>query len=361
VIRCDALIVGGGPAGSTCARVLRRAGWDVAVADKARFPRDKVCAGWITPPVFKLLELAPADYRATGLTLQDVTGFRTGLMDGALIDTHYSRIVSYAVRRCEFDGFLLGRSGARVFENTPVTTVRRTPDTWVVNEAIETPVLVGAGGHFCPVSRHLRGGPDAFRPVVAKEAELLLDQNAAESIPEVPELFFSSDFEGYGWSVRKGRYLNIGIGRRDRGGFPRHFSGFISFLERTHRLPPGSAVRWRGHAYFADGVGARPVLANGALLLGDAAGLAYPESGEGIRPAIESGRLAAETLVGAGGRHDADSLHPYADALRRLYPRRVAPSRATRAISAAMGRPLFRCRAFTRHVLLDRWFLRTQL
>ena len=48
---CDALIVGGGPAGSSCARQLRRAGLDVLIMDKQEFPRDKVCAGWITPAV----------------------------------------------------------------------------------------------------------------------------------------------------------------------------------------------------------------------------------------------------------------------------------------------------------------------
>ena len=41
MIRCDALVVGGGPAGSTCARIIRKAGWAVIVADRARFPRDK--------------------------------------------------------------------------------------------------------------------------------------------------------------------------------------------------------------------------------------------------------------------------------------------------------------------------------
>ena len=52
---CDVLIVGGGPAGSTCARQLAKAGCDVLVMDKSAFPRDKVCAGWITPAVIESL------------------------------------------------------------------------------------------------------------------------------------------------------------------------------------------------------------------------------------------------------------------------------------------------------------------
>ena len=74
MIRCDALVVGGGPGGSTCARLLRRHGWNVIVADRAKFPRDKVCAGWLTPDVFTQLELDPEEYRRSGLTFQEIDG-----------------------------------------------------------------------------------------------------------------------------------------------------------------------------------------------------------------------------------------------------------------------------------------------
>jgi menaquinone-9 beta-reductase len=87
MIRCDALVVGGGPAGSTCARHLRLAGWDVVVADRARFPRDKVCAGWLTPEVFGALDLDPAEYRASGRTLVDITAFRTSVIGRRPIET----------------------------------------------------------------------------------------------------------------------------------------------------------------------------------------------------------------------------------------------------------------------------------
>jgi flavin-dependent dehydrogenase len=358
MIRCDALVVGGGPGGSTCARILHRHGWNVIVADRATFPRDKVCAGWLTPDVFTLLDLNPEDYKRTGLTFQEIAAFRTGIIGSPLVDTPYSQVVSYAIRRCEFDDFLLGRSGARVLDGLAIETLRRTTDTWVVNEAIETPVVVGAGGHFCPVARYMRGGGDTATPVVAKEAEFPLNGRGTNVASGVPELFFCRDLEGYAWCVRKGDYLNIGIGRRGADGFNEHVKDFAAFLERTGALTDLSNLRWRGHAYLAAGVGPRPIIGDGVLLVGDAAGLAYPESGEGIRPAIESGRLAGETLIAASGRCTREHLQPYADELRRRHPAATPTPALLKSAFAAAGRLLLGSSAFTRHVLLDRWFLR---
>ena len=78
---CDVLIVGGGPAGSSCARQLRLQGRDVMVMDKALFPRDKVCDGWITPAVVQALQLDTDDYSRQHV-LQPITSFRTGLING---------------------------------------------------------------------------------------------------------------------------------------------------------------------------------------------------------------------------------------------------------------------------------------
>ena len=359
MIRADAVIVGGGPAGSTCARALRRAGWDVVVVDRARFPRDKVCAGWLTPEVFTDLDLLPHDYSVAGLTLQPISKFRTGVIGTAMIETSYPRIVSYGILRREFDHFLLQRSGARVIEGTPVETLRRTDSTWLINERIETPLVIGAGGHFCPVARHVRGGADTAQPIVAKEAEFLRRDHATGPAAYVPSLFFCRDFEGYGWCVPKGDYLNVGIGRRHRNDFSRHVTEFVAFLE-ANGIDAGSAdVRWHGHAYFAAGIGPRPLIDRGVVLIGDAAGLAYPESGEGIRPSIQSAQLAANCLIAAGGRHEIDDLQPYAEATRAAHPARSRGPAPLRAISAMVGRLLLRSPGFARHVVLDRWFLRS--
>jgi flavin-dependent dehydrogenase len=117
-------------------------------------------------------------------------------------------------------------------------------------------------------------------------------------------------------------------------------------------------VRWKGHAYLAWGAGQRPIVSDGVLIAGDAAGLAYPESGEGIKPAVESGRLAAETLLAAGGRVSAADLRPYEQELRRRYPAvRRTPPALTGAVRA-IGRRLLRSPAFTRRYVVEKWFLR---
>jgi geranylgeranyl reductase family protein len=365
VVRCDALVVGGGPAGSTCARLLHRAGWNVLVMDRARFPRDKVCAGWVTPGVFRLLELEPAEYRATGLTIQDITGFRTSVFGPSTslgagapaVDTRYPHVVSHAIRRFEFDHYLLRRAQARVLEGTALASLERRGDVWVANGDIEARVVIGTGGHFCPVARKLGGGEKA-RAVVAKEAEFRMEPGDSDVAGDTPELFFCRDLEGYAWVVRKGDYLNIGIGRRDHGDLNEHVDEFIEFLERTGRATRAAAVHWRGHAYLAWGTGPRPLVGEGILIAGDAAGLAYPESGEGIKPAVESGRLAAETLLAAGGRVGTADLRPYETELRRRYPPAKPTPPAIAGAVRAIGRRLMRSRTFTRRVVVDRWFLR---
>lgn len=105
----DVLIVGGGPAGSTLAWYLRDSGLRVAIMDKAEFPRDKTCAGWVTPEVMQELQLDLADYQQHN-TLQAVSGFRTSHMGGREVDTRIAdEPVSYGIRRSEFDAYLLKR------------------------------------------------------------------------------------------------------------------------------------------------------------------------------------------------------------------------------------------------------------
>lgn len=360
---CDALVVGGGPAGSTCAGALTRHGLDVLVLDQKSFPRDKVCAGWITPAVLDTLQIDAADYTA-GRVLQPITGFRTGMIGGAEVETRYRDNVSYGIRRREFDHYLLQRSGARVRLGEPLRSLERRSDGWTVNGEIQTPLLIGAGGHFCPVARFLGAQSCAPESVVAaKEVEFAMDtaqEKACAVQPETPELFFCGDLKGYGWCFRKGRYLNIGLGREDTRRLSEHLDAFCDFLKQRGKIPAGIPDKFHGHAYLLHGRGVRRLFDNGVLLVGDAAGLAYRESGEGIRPAVESALLAAATLIEAGPDYRQRRLAPYQQRLQaRLGPARRVENTiwAGQGLQRFIGGKLLSSAWFTRHVVLDRWFL----
>jgi flavin-dependent dehydrogenase len=361
---CDVLIVGGGPAGSSCAARLREAGVDVLVRDAAAFPRDKPCAGWITPRVLQTLRLSVDDYARDGRTLQAFTGFRTGRIGGPAIVTRFGAPVSYGIRRCELDQLLLERSGARFRGGRPVLRLERVNGTWLVDGEIRTPLIVGAGGHFCPVARRVNGPPSARGCVVTQELELAAPAGgrwAGSVRGEQPELYFCGDLRGYGWCLRKGDYLNLGIGRRDPRGLQAHVRGFVDFLTRSGRIASALPGRFKGHAYMLYERNGRRLVDDGVVLIGDAAGLARPESGEGIGPAAESGALAATAILAANGRRRREDLEPYREALGRRFGRRRRHHELPAWLARGLSRPLLGMAWFAREVVLQRWFLRQPL
>jgi flavin-dependent dehydrogenase len=368
VERCDVLIVGGGPGGSSCARGLRGSGLDVVILDRAGFPRDKVCAGWITPPVCETLAIDAADYRKERV-MQPIRGFALERAGDAQVIVDCGEVVSYGIRRREFDHFLLERCGARLRLGEPLREIRGERGRWIANGEVEARWLVGAGGHFCPVARRLGARPGETEPntVVAREIEFemsLAQQESCAVQPELPELVFAADLRGYGWVVRKGAWLNVGIGRQDPSAFPRRVEEFLDWLVEHGRVPADLPRRLAGHAYLLYGEAPRPLAAPGVLLVGDAAGLAYGRSGEGIRPAVESGLLAARALRETGSG-DAETAYTQAmlarfgrrHARRRRGPTDWMPRRwRGRLAGRALATPWF-----ARHVVIDRWFLHREV
>lgn len=361
--RCDVLIVGGGPAGSTCAWQLRRAGLDVVVIDRATFPRDKPCAGWITPRVIDALELSVDDYRRERV-FQPIHTFRTGVMNGRSVDTTFAEPVSFGICRREFDDYLLKRSGARVIDGTAVSAVERRGANWIVNGEIEAPMLVGAGGHFCPIAQRLGAQISDESIVAAQEIEITMTPEEAEACPVapgLPELLFCDDVRGYGWIFRKQNVLNIGLGREDRHRLHAHAESFVADHVAPAAVPLPDRIRWKGHAYLVRPSSTRRIVDDGVLLIGDAAGLAYAYSGEGIRPAIESALLAVTTILEARGRYDAAHLSSYVERLEAHHPRaestltRLLPSR----LKARLARWLLDQPWFARRVVIESWFLGT--
>jgi len=362
--RCEVLVVGGGPAGSTCAWRLREAGVDVMVLDRKAFPRDKICAGWVTPAVVDELQLDLDRYRADGRTLQPITGFRTGIIGAKVVNTTYDEPVSCGIRRHEFDAYLLARAGVRLAEPAPLKSLERGDRGWIANGTLSAAMVVGAGGHFCPVARCLGAQLGQAETVVAaQEVEFPLSDAQARqcaAVGEVPELYFCPDLKGYGWVFRKGGFLNVGLGREDNHKLSEHVSAFLRWLKSEGRVPADSPEKLGGHAYLLYNHAPRPFVADGAVLIGDAAGLAYPQSGEGIRPAVESALIAAEVITQAGGDYSLARLDPYEHRMRERFGARMAKSASDylpEGLKRLLGARLMSNPWFARKVVIDSWFL----
>jgi flavin-dependent dehydrogenase len=288
----DAIIVGGGPAGSAAAQRLRAAGADVLVLDKERFPRQKLCAGWITPEVVRDLELEIAAYPHGFVSFRrlhwHVRGLKLPLP-----------CVQHSIRRVEFDAWLLERSGAEVL-NHGVRDIRRDGENYLIDGRFRCRYLIGAGGTSCPVRRTLF--EEAMpRPRELQTVTLELEFPHDWVDPDCHLWFFEQGLPGYSWYVPKAAgWLNVGIGAmasrlKSRGdNIRRHWRHLAAKMRRQFGIAmPDDAP---GYSYYVRGGPASAHLGN-AFLAGDAAGLATRDLCEGIGPAIRSGHLAANSIL----------------------------------------------------------------
>ena len=295
---CEVLIVGGGPAGSAAAWKLRRAGADVLVLDRERFPRLKLCAGWVTPEVVRDLEI-------------DLSAYPHRLLTFPRLRVHYGRwqvpiaCVQHSIRRFEFDAWLLERSGAPV-EQHIVRHIVAAADGYVIDGAYRCRYLIGAGGTRCPVYRELfrELNPRASElQIVTLEHEIQYDWQDSDC-----HLWFCEQgLPGYSWYVPKEHgWLNVGVGalaeRMKRRGqdIREHWARLAALLGGS--LAPGASYDPGGYSYYLRGR-VDVVRRDNAFITGDAAGLATRDLGEGIGPAIRSGLLAAESIL-AGKPYD---------------------------------------------------------
>lgn len=363
----DVLIIGGGPAGSTLARNLTGSGLTVTIMDKAEFPRQKVCAGWVTPAVMHELQIDLDDY-SRGRVLQAIRGFDISQMGQTPVRSRYQGDpVSYGIRRIEFDDYLLRRSGTKLLLGEAFQKMEKFTGGWRVNDSIEARLIVGAGGHFCPVARAIGAKGVSELSVAAQEIEFEMNASQKASCPvdaEVPELFFTPDLKGYGWIFRKGDYLNIGLGREDKHKLSGHVQEFCHQLKQLGKIPHDTPEKFSGHAYLLYPHALRHIVDDGVMLIGDAAGLAYPQSGEGIRPAVESAMFAAKIIVDCVGDYRREKLQAYQYLVEHRFGQRQPKpgliERLPLGIKQLVASQLMKTQWFTRIIVTNNWFLHSQ-
>lgn len=301
----EVIIVGGGPAGSSCAWRLRRLGTECLILDRAAFPRNKLCAGWITPEVVSDLEMDIAGYPHRFLTFDTIRVHLFGI-------SFAMRSPQHSVRRYEFDHWLLERAGVPVIRHE-VQEIRRRGEGYIIDDAFTCRYLVGAGGTRCPVYRSL------FRDYNPRARQLQVATLEHELPYEWSDgdchlWFHERGLPGYAWYVPKADgYINVGIGavaNRLGGGreMKAHWETFANGLRRRG-LVVGAELLPKGYSYFV-----RDQIDIGksgdAFVVGDAAGLATRDLCEGIGPAVRSGIRAAECIA-VGVPYTLADIPPY--------------------------------------------------
>lgn len=320
MVTADVVVVGAGPAGCAAAITLARAGREVVMVDRARFPRDKCCGDGLTTEALRRLEalgLAPAEV-ASWTPLRDVW-----IRSPEGREAYYPLPAgpgTYAAvaRRADLDAALVDvarDAGATVLDGHGLTGagVERSPGT-VTTEvdgvgAIAARYAIGADGMWSPLRKHLGaaeapgylGEWHAFRQYFTG-----VDRAAANDL----WVWFEADLlPGYAWSFPLGGgRANVGFGVRRRPGQRRAELARMwpQILSRSHVrgvLGEGATPESAHRAWPIPARVASTRLSAGggrALFVGDAARASDPLTGEGIAQALETGSLAALAILAAG-------------------------------------------------------------
>ena len=332
------LVVGGGPAGASTAFALARAGVDVLVVDRARFPRDKPCAEYLSPQASRILADMGALDAVERAGAAQLAGMRVRSPAGRIIHGEFAARHGYhgfrdrglALRRTLLDAILLDRAraaGARVLDGVRVRDVvrdgtGRTSGLEVTDadgraRTLRAALVIGADGLRSVVSRRLGL---AARRRWPRRVAVVAHHRGVEGIGAVGEMHVEHD--GYvGLADVGGALTNVAVvvpvsRARDMAGDPATF--LARWIAARPHLAPRFARAERVGAARATGPfasHARRAWAPGAALVGDAADFFDPFTGEGIYAALRGGEALApyvfESLRAASARRADEPLAAY--------------------------------------------------
>jgi geranylgeranyl reductase family protein len=337
MINFDVAIVGAGPAGSSAAIHLARKGYSVALLDKQRFPREKLCGDFLNPINWPLLRDLEVDRGLLECVHEKVMTFRFTSFSGdeaevPLPESQNGALFGLGVRRFDLDYVLLKKAeseGATLFQECKLRDLKRAAKSWLLwfdrsgmIEGLQARVLIGADGRNSWVAHRLgMAGPGTMHGRSVGFQFRLKDSTRAKGKVEI-HLFPG----GYAGIVGiGGDTINLCLAiDKDRllDGRPEQvlLGNCLPQNSRLKEILRGACVsemRSTYPVYFPP----RRAHSEAALLVGDAARVNEPVTGEGIYFALKSGQFAAGAIDQAFCKSDfsAEQLSSYARECRSSF------------------------------------------
>lgn len=328
----EAVVIGAGPAGSTCAKILARNKIDVLLLEKKReVGSPPHCAGYVP----KLLNFyVSIDKHCVA---QQIKKMRTYFPSGKIYETNVS---SYIVNRDLFDKFLASeaiRNGAKLSIETTVTELLKE------NNKIEG-VIASQKGEKLEIKSNIVIAADGSSSNIARLAGLNIikpnelvfcaqfEMANVDLDPSLTEFYFSTQFApgGYGWIFPKGKDVaNVGLCIKQF--FPKPLEHLNKFIEK-HPIASKKLVKASPIGFYTGMLPIRGPIekthANQLLVVGDAAGHTDPVSGAGISSAIICGKIAGEVATKAikAGDTSENFLREYEILWKKILGKRLLRS-----------------------------------
>ncbi|MGO8860487.1 MAG: geranylgeranyl reductase family protein [Acidimicrobiales bacterium] len=347
----DVLVIGAGPAGSSCAYWLADAGWDVAVVEKKHFPRVKTCGDGLTPRAVRQLAdmglegALSGSHRFGGLRAY---GFGRS-MEMAWPEHPNFPNYGYTITRYDLDGLVAEqavKAGATLLAGTEA--IAPLTDEAVAPSSTELPHLTGVTVREGGKERQLHARYVVVADGANSRVGRMLGTSRRRDLPMGMALrgYYTSDrhddpfieshldirdtggnvVPGYGWIFPMGDgRVNVGVGllstdRRWKGVNTSHLmDAFVRWAPDSWGLSPETCLGPPTGGKLPMGLSVGPRAGANVILAGDAAGAINPFNGEGIAYGYETGRLAAAALGHALNGDGSRALTDYDLQLQAAY------------------------------------------